>query len=135
MDAESDARESVRAYRRVEVYVRDAVRQGMVLSSKADWEQFGGAGFRQKFEDLDEALRFAEDHRLFFNNCIVEVSYVTGYEVEQTSVPAYSGSWHAPMVPAERTLAVWRGVPGWDSGEPDQRRHEHVHRLDGGTYP
>ncbi|RAS59513.1 hypothetical protein C8D87_114125 [Lentzea atacamensis] len=134
MDAESEAREAVRVYRRVEVYVRNAIRQGMVLGSKADWEQFGGAGFTQTFEDLDEALRFAEEHRLFFNNCIVEVSYVTGYEVEPTTVPASPCPWDVTMVPAERTLSVWRDVPGWESGEPDRRRYEHVHRLDGGTY-
>lgn len=135
MDAESEARQAVRLYRRVEVHVCDAIRRGTGLGSKADWEQFGGAGFTEKFEDLDEARRFAEDHRLFFNNCIVEVSYVTGYEVEPTTVPASPCPWDATRAPAERTLSVWQYLPGWEGDEPAYRRYEHVRRLDGGTYP
>lgn len=129
MRSEMEARDAVRTYRRVEVYVRNVITRGVVRNSKAAWESSSGSGFVQEFEDLDDARRFAEDNRFFFNNCRVRASYVAGYETRIEKVCACPHSWHAPMVDAEVTYSVWRAVPGWETGEPETHRHEHVHHT------
>jgi len=110
MQAEMAARDAVREHGRVEVTVRN------VISHRGR--------IRKEFTNLEDARRFAEDHRYYYNNCEVTVAYVCGYVTRTELHAAYPRSWHAPMVPWLVRYSVWRDVPGWETGEPDRLRHD-----------
>lgn len=129
MRAELEARDAVRRYGVVKVLVRNAIVQGPVMRSKAAWMRSGGAGFVEEFDNLDEARLFAEGHKWFFNNCRIQVEYLVRYHTRTEQVPAYGGSWTAPMVDRDVTYAVWRDVPGFETGEPDRFCQHHTRQA------
>lgn len=92
MRAEMAARDAVRRHGIVEVVVRNAIVQGPVMRSKKAFLDAGGSGFSQEFDDLDEARQFADEHKWFFNNCRVRVSYLVRYETRIERVCADGGA-------------------------------------------
>jgi hypothetical protein len=112
MRAEIETRDAVREYGRVEVTIRN------VISTRGS--------LRREFTDVDDARQFAKDHKCYYNNTEVRVAYVRGYETRTELRVAYPHSWYAPMAPRLVRYSVWRDVPGWQTGEPDQLRQEVV---------
>ncbi|GAB3162042.1 hypothetical protein GCM10027258_80260 [Amycolatopsis stemonae] len=130
---ERQAHEAVREHGRVEVYVRNVITQAPTRSSKSDYERRGGGGFVEAFTDLDAARLFATEHRTFFNNCRVEVTYLARHQLREEA------SYGPDTVPVRlrrpvRQLVrdeVWRDAPGWPSDRPERIRHGQI--VDSGT--